>query len=245
MGEHILEFVEGRPSGRIDRATAAIFGVKILGAESQNPPPHNNSYPLAMRQRSVKLFEGMRVFVDHPARNDAGQTRPYQQAMGLLRDVREAGDGLRANWLFPPQHPLAPQVLWDAEHAPNNLAFSINATAGKIKMDGGRKVIESLEKVHSVDLVSRGATVKGLFESRRDRPPTLPPREPASPKGIWAARSRALDKALAAGQLSRRLQESLLQATSEQCIQELLQTFEVDPPRWLRSGADVAKWAST
>src|SRR6516162_178144 len=136
MGERILEYVEGTPQGRIDRSKAAIFGVKVLGEQSANPPPHNNTYPVAVRRASVKLFENARVFVDHPGRADAGQTRPYQDAMGVIRNVREVGDGLRGDWLFPPKHPLAENVLWDAEHASGGLAFSINATAGRIRMDG-------------------------------------------------------------------------------------------------------------
>jgi hypothetical protein len=250
MSERILEYVQGTPQGRIDPGKAAIYGVKILGEQSANPPPNNNSYPLEMRRASVRLFENSRVFVDHPGRGEGGQTRPYQDAMGLIRNVREAGDGLRGDWHFPPRHPLAENVLWDAEHAGHGLAFSINATAGKVRMDGDRKVIESLERVNSVDLVSRGATVKGLFESRRDtprRPPApLLPRPPVKLTGLFAARLRAIDAAIDQGRYSRSLRESIRNAASETALEQILERAGVAfVPRHVVDGRSLAAWASS
>jgi hypothetical protein len=252
MGERILEFVESQPT-RIDAGAGVIRGVKVLGPKSANGPPHHNEYPLEMRQKSVGLFNGSRVFIGHPPRGEAGQTRPYQDAMGVIRDVAERGDGLYGTWHFPPKHVLAPSICWDAANNPSGLGFSINATAGKIRHDGSRKIIESIEAVHSVDLVSKAATVKGLFESRRpDRPtrrPTRPAQRPLAPvklTGIYAARLRAVDAASDQGKLTRRLRESLVRATSEQQIQDYLQRAGVVVmPSSVQDGKSLAAWCAT
>jgi hypothetical protein len=244
MSTTILEYVAGPPAGKIDPGKAAIYGVKILGEQSANPPPHNNFYPIQTRRASAKLFENIRVFLNHPARENAAGTRPYQDAMGLLVNVREAGDGLRADWLFPPKHPLAENVLWDAQHAENGLAFSINAEADKIRFDGDRKVIEKFARVNSVDLVSRGATVSGLFESRRP-PVVVEPRPPLKLTGIYAARLAAIDRALDAGKWTKALRESLAKASTEREIDRLLERAGVGVPGYVRDGKTLAQWITS
>jgi hypothetical protein len=254
--KQILEYVESgiiRPE-RIDRAAGIIRGVKLLGPKSANPPPHNNEYPLEMRQRSTGILEGGRIYVNHPGRADAGQTRPYEEAMGVARNVRESGDGLVGDWHFPPKHPLAESVCWDAQNNPTGLAFSINATAGKIRFENGRKIIESLEALHSIDLVSRGATTRSLFEglrareSRRD-PPARPAALPGLPvrlSGILAARLEAVDRCISAGKYSKRLCESLCNAATEREIERLLDRAGVIVvPSWVRDGRTLARWSTS
>jgi hypothetical protein len=245
MNTTILEYFEGRPAGRIDAGKAAIFGVKILGEQSANPPPHNNFYPIQTRRASAKLFENIRVFLNHPARENAAGTRPYEDAMGLLKNVHEAGDGLRGDWLFPPKHPLAANVLWDAAHAEHGLAFSINAEADKIRFDGDRKVIENFARVNSVDLVSRGATVRGLFESRRP-PVVVEPRPPVKLTGIYAARLRAVDAAIEQGRYTRTLRESICAAASEAALDGLLaRAGVIVVPVYVRDGKSFATWVTS
>ena len=167
MSERILEYFQTGPIAkeRIDRDQGVIRGVKFLGVESRNPPPHNNSYPIEMRRASEKLLEGAQIYVNHPPRDQGEKTRDYQEKMGVARNIHESGEGLVGDWHFPPKHALADTVLWDAANNQAGLSFSINATAGKIRFDGGRKIVESLEALHSIDLVTRGATTTSLFES--------------------------------------------------------------------------------
>ncbi|MGH8356226.1 MAG: hypothetical protein ACRESF_01920 [Pseudomonas sp.] len=171
-GEYrLLEFVQSSGDKLpIDRAKGIIRGVKLLGEESANPPPNNNFYPRQTRERAILLFEGRRVCINHP--DDYNRTRPYQDGMGKMVGVREGGDGLYGDWHFPPGHPLAESVFWDAENNPGGLGFSINGQAGNKRQEGSRVVVEEIASVESIDLVSRPATTKGLYESqrRKDKP---------------------------------------------------------------------------
>ncbi len=118
-----------------------------------------------MRRSSEKILEGAQIYVNHPPRDKGESTRPYQERMGVARNVHESGEGLVGDWHFPPKHALAESVFWDALNNPNGLSFSINAEAGKIRFENGRKIVESLTTLHSIDLVTRGATTRSLFES--------------------------------------------------------------------------------
>ena len=82
-----------------------------------------------------------------PAAEPAGPHRPGQErdAQGR-RPVRRLP--------FQPQAPLAEQIAWDAENAPQNLGFS-HDTRGAARNQGGRLVVESIDKV-----LSRGSCRK-------------------------------------------------------------------------------------
>ncbi len=90
--------------------------------------------------------------------------------MGLVKNVREAGDGLYGDWYFPPKHPLAESVFWDAENNPRGPGFSINGKAGSKRPTDAGTVVESIEYLETIDLVSRPATTGGLRESMRATP---------------------------------------------------------------------------
>jgi hypothetical protein len=95
MREVLQEKVaSGQAPLRVNRQRGIIYGVKVLGERSANPPPRNNVYPRPTRERAAGLIEGARAYIDHPARNAAGDTRSYHDSLGVLRKVRESGNGL-------------------------------------------------------------------------------------------------------------------------------------------------------
>ncbi len=98
--------------------------------------------------------------VDHV---EPGQHRSLRDRIGLVRNVTLREDGLYGDFHFNPKHALAEQIAWDAENAPQNLGFS-HDTRGTSRTSGGRVVVESIDKVLSVDLVANPATTAGLFE---------------------------------------------------------------------------------
>ena len=100
--------------------------------------------------------------VNHPAGNHGGP-RDYQDRIGRLVGVAVTPDGLRADFHFNPKHALAEQLMWDAEHAPENVGFSHNVEAN-VSRRNGKVVVEEIVKVQSVDLVADPATTRGLFE---------------------------------------------------------------------------------
>jgi hypothetical protein len=54
-------------------------------------------------------------------------------------------------------------LVWDAEHAPQNVGMSHNVLA-RTTNDGGETVVEAITKVQSIDLVADPATTSGLYE---------------------------------------------------------------------------------
>jgi len=161
--EQLQEFVDSRGVKlNIDREKGVIQGVKILGLESAN----GRTYLKEAAARAIGLYEGAKVNVNHPKGSPSGP-RDYQDRLGTLRGVHieQAGGGIRGDLHFNPKHALAEQLLWDAEHAPENVGFSHNVEA-KCSRRGGKQVVEEITRVQSVDLVADPATTRGLFEQK-------------------------------------------------------------------------------
>lgn len=159
--EQITEFVADSRGVKLGIEEGVLRGVKILGMESAN----GRSYPKETIARAISLYEGAKVNVDH-AIGDPGKPRSYGDRMGLIENVRlgEGEAGLFADFRFNPQHAIAEQLKWDAEHAPQNVGFSHNVLA-KTSRRGGKSVVEEITKVQSVDLVADPATTNGLYEA--------------------------------------------------------------------------------
>ena len=157
----LYEFVHVPPQdAQVDRNQGVIRNVKILGLFSRN----KRRYPESTLLDAVSLYENAKVNLNHP---EGEPTRPrnYRDRLGLVRDVRLVeGDGLFADFHFNPKHPLAEQLLWDAEHAPENVGFSHNIEAEVVQEDE-TMLIRKILAVRSVDLVADPATTAGLFES--------------------------------------------------------------------------------
>ena len=142
---------------RVDRATSTIRGVKVLGVTSVK----GREYPRDVIARAVPLYENRVVNVDHVEPNTR---RSYRDRIGCLKDVRLCEGGLFANLHFNPRHVLAEQLIWDAENAPQNVGFSHERADPQFAETA--QVVESIDKVLSVDLVANPATTGGLFELR-------------------------------------------------------------------------------
>jgi len=162
MTETLQEFVDSRGIAmRVDRQAGVIRGVKILGLQSRNGRTY---LPEALAQ-AARLYEDAKVNVNHPKGSAAGP-RDYQDRMGVIRNVAvRAGEGMFADFFFNPKHQLAEQLIWDAEHAPENVGFSHNVEA-RTSRRGEQVVVEAITRVESVDLVADPATTRGLFEAR-------------------------------------------------------------------------------
>jgi len=145
---------------RIDRDAGVIFGVKIIGCESRN----GRHYPNDTLRNAIPLYENSKVNLDHPD-GDPRKSRSYHARFGMIRNVQlRENEGLFADFWFNPKHSIAEQLLWDAEHAPDNVGFSHNVEA-VVKRDNTAALVERIVSVRSVDLVADPATTQGLFES--------------------------------------------------------------------------------
>lgn len=162
---------------RSDPARGVLRGVKLLGLKSRNGRRYAES---ALRQ-AVGLYEGSKVNVNHPSRDPLGP-RDYRDRLGVVRNARlEIGNGLFGDLHFNPKHPLAEQLAWDAEYAPQNVGLSHNVLA-RTRRDGGETVVEAITRVQSVDLVADPATTSGLYESQD---------EPSAPEELGLAAENA------------------------------------------------------
>jgi hypothetical protein len=163
MDELLQEFVDSRGLDlRIDREQGVLRGVKLLGLDSRN----GRKYSPAALEAARGMYEGARVNVNHPKSHPLA-SRDYQDRLGLVRNIAlRPGAGLFGDFHFNPKHALAEQLLWDAEHAPENVGFSHNVQARTVR-HGDETLVEAILKVHSVDLVADPATTCGLFEQTR------------------------------------------------------------------------------
>lgn len=170
MNETLQEYVDSRGvQMRVNRQGGVIRGVKILGVESRN----GRTYLPTTLAEAARLYEEAKVNVNHPKGNPLG-ARDYQERIGVLRGVEaRPEEGLFADLHFNPKHALAEQLMWDAEHMPQNVGFSHNVQARTARR-GDRVVVEAIMKVESVDLVADPATTRGLFESTPDTVETEP-----------------------------------------------------------------------
>lgn len=163
--ENVLEFCDlSSPQRKIDKENGVVSGVKILGVKSRN----NRVYPLETLRAAAPLYENAKVNVNHPDGSPT-ESRKYQDRVGSIKNVTLQENGLYGDFHFNPKHPLAEQMLWDAEKAPENFGFSHNVEA-VVRLENGAQIVDKIVRVRSVDLVADPATTSGLFESERATP---------------------------------------------------------------------------
>lgn len=174
MPELLQEYVDsGSHRLRVDRTAGVIRGVKLLGLRSRN----GRRYRQQALADAIALYEGAKVNVNHPKGHPLAP-RDYQDRLGVIAGVElRTGEGLFADLCFNPKHALSEQLMWDAEHASQNVGLSHNVLA-QTRRERGETVVEAITKVQSIDLVADPATTRGLFEQQGDA---------SSPKGGQAA----------------------------------------------------------
>ena len=130
-------------------------------------------------QKPSRSYEGAKVNINHPKGHPLSP-RDYQDRLGVVRGVQfRTGEGLFGDLHFNPRHALSEQLVWDAEHAPQNVGMSHNVLA-RTKQQGEETVVEAITKVQSIDLVADPATTNGLYEHATETAANLDS-TPASP----------------------------------------------------------------
>jgi hypothetical protein len=165
MSELLQEYVDSRQQRlRVDRTAGVIRGVKLLGLMSRN----GRRYREHALVEAVGLYEGAKVNINHPKGHPLSP-RDYQDRLGVVRGVQfRSGEGLFGDLHFNPKHALSEQLVWDAEHAPQNVGMSHNVLA-RTSRHGDETVVEAITKVQSIDLVADPATTSGLYEHSESR----------------------------------------------------------------------------
>ena len=148
-------------SPQVDEEAGVIRGVKILGRES---PSHNRVYSDNALREAAKFYEGMKVNLNHPPRSDPAQERSITDQFGELRASVVKPDGVYADLHYLKSHPYASPLIEAAKRMPHQFGMSHNAS-GPSRNEGGKWIVESIDKVRSVDIVGKPSTNRGLFES--------------------------------------------------------------------------------
>jgi hypothetical protein len=188
MSELLQEYVDSRSQRlRVDREAGVIRGVKLLGLASRN----GRRYREQALAEAVALYEGAKVNINHPKGHPLSP-RDYQDRLGLVRGVEfRAGEGLFGELHFNPRHALSDQLVWDAEHAPQNVGMSHNVLA-RTSRSGEETIVEAITKVQSIDLVADPATTSGLYEQSGSN--ADPKVERAGATGLFSWDALALDE---------------------------------------------------
>jgi uncharacterized protein YbjQ (UPF0145 family) len=137
------------------------------------------------------LYEGKRVNAGHA--RGAGERDP-RDTYAYLEGLSKEPDGLYARRLrlLNPKGDFEQRLMSAAENAPHLYGLSHTAR-GREKVGSGGAVIESVESVESVDLVTDPATVSGFYESRgypvkrklKELAESLKPKRPRYAKKLW------------------------------------------------------------
>ena len=139
-------------------AAGVIRGVKLLAC-ARRTAAATRSTP----RRGRRLYEGAKVNINHPKGHPLSP-RDYQDRLGVINGVEfRTNQGLFGDLHFNPKHMLSEQLMWDAEHASQNVGLSHNVLA-RTSRQGDETVVEAITKVQSIDLVADPATTRGLFE---------------------------------------------------------------------------------
>lgn len=139
----------------------AIRNVTIIGITSKN----NRIYPREVLEKAAAKFEGAQVFIDH---RDPDSTMPNSirnlagTVSGIYFDANK--NALMARELKP-CGPAAGILQDCANTAPKHCGLSVDVEGEGEKAANGWLRVTNIENVNSVDLVSRPASTRNLFES--------------------------------------------------------------------------------
>lgn len=149
--------------GQVDRAGArpVIRDVLLCGATSANRRRYRKE---AFAGDGVKKYADRPVYLDH---GDGKSGRRYGDQVGWVRNPRLNAAGMPIGDLeVKPKHPLAEQLLDDAQNDPKAVGMSHVANCKTATARDGWEEIESIESIESVDVVLDPATTNGFFENR-------------------------------------------------------------------------------
>lgn len=144
----------------VDSESRTIRNAALVGQVSRNGRRY---LPEALKAGAAK-YEGTKVYVDHPDKNDENRGwRSVKDLAGKIENVRFDGQKIRGDikLLSNAGGTLAFDI---ATSMPDVAGMSHNAF-GKTRTENGVEIIESIERVISVDLVTEPATNNGFFEA--------------------------------------------------------------------------------
>ena len=156
---NIVERTLSRKGLKVDREKNIIYGVKIIGFESDN----GRRYTKEALKQAISLYENIKVNVDHP--KDPSDTRSAYDRIGKLINVKFVeGKGLFGDLWLIPSHKITPEIFDSAELMPDLFGLSHNAQGEGETDKEDIFVVKKITEVRHVDIVADPATTKALNE---------------------------------------------------------------------------------
>ncbi len=148
-----------------DGSPAVIQNLVILGSESKN----KRTYTAECMRNAVAsgIYEGCQGYVNHPNEEEIrlGRRDVMHLAGQFTRLVfHESEMKVRGDFEVIPNDSAGAKFLNIARSMPNVAGLSHNVIA-TARTEGNIEIIESIDSVQSVDLVSCPATTNGMFEA--------------------------------------------------------------------------------
>lgn len=212
----LREFVEADSATTFE--DGVLKNILVLGANSRN----HRTYTLKAMKKAVPLYEGVAVYQDHPTGVDRDRKgRSAADRFGVIQSVRfveQNGGQVRGDLSYLKTHPMAPRVAEDWSRGLNFFGLSHLADGyGRTEKGSNMTIVESIDKVTEVDLVTNPATAVSLREQEETQHP-----EDAAHEATQAAQVDELqDQALETGVLAIIRDPALSTEEKMQRVQEL------------------------
>lgn len=161
--KRFTEIARAAAQGRVDADSGILYGVKLLGSVSRN----GRRYSETAMYQAVPLYADKKIYIDHPTKDRMTDDRSFHDFIGVIKNPRKESGGIFGDVHLLKESPHYKRVIEIAQNHPNSIGCS-HVADGESRMDGGEEIIESIDRVFSVDLVMDAATTAGLFESKQD-----------------------------------------------------------------------------
>lgn len=156
----IVEARDGQPP--------SLRNVVLMGPESRSRAGEiRRRYSNEVIEALVGMFDGVRVYANHPEPHKLDKERPVGDLIGFVSNPRKGTDRkIRGDISLIEGLEDTTRVLWCAKNRPALVGFSPHLRgAQKTWKRGGPETIVGVGSVASADIVTEGATTFGLFES--------------------------------------------------------------------------------
>lgn len=166
--EEFTDWAESAEVIQEDGTAPVIRNVVLLGPVSRRDDGSTRRrYPRSTLEAALQKFDGRQIYVDH--RRQVGErVRPFREMIGVARNPRIDAEGRLRGDLCLDLSEDSRKVAWWAKNQPGMLGMSAHM-GGRLRNHQGVEIAESLETVHSLDLVTQPATTRGLFEDQSER----------------------------------------------------------------------------
>ena len=152
----------------VDRDAGIIRGVSLLSPVSKN----GRKYSEASINDAKSLYENTRYYVDHPTiseTKDRMGVRSVRDLAGMISNVRSEGTypeiKVRGDIQLLKGTPITESILSIAEQMPMMAGNSHRVMASVKRGADGIDMVDRIERVMGMELVTDPATTQGLFES--------------------------------------------------------------------------------